>query len=424
MRHSLVTALATAIAVIAGLVVPGAHAERGLALGLSENAFLWGFDESLPLIAELDVELLRVNIAWSPGATAASEQVGLTRLLGAAEQTQMRVVVALVPLRPELSPQRPSEQAEFCGFGAELLRQNPSLRDMIVGNEPNTSMFWQPQFGSRGQSLAPAAYAALAATCYDSWHGVRAEVNVIGPATSYRGNDDPQARSNISHSPARFIAGVGAAYRASGRRRPLFDTIAHHPYPNNAAERPWREHPDPRIISMGDLDRLIVAHQRAFAFSAQPTPGRCVNGRCISIWYTEVGFQSLSLGEGYSGRESDGRTLPERGRSEPASGRTDKESLAPDQLTQVRDALLVASCSPAVKAHFNFQLRDEPGRAGWQSGLLRFDWSAKPAYELFRDSAASLAAADCSRFGSLSSRARTALTEGELSDGRLLSSER
>jgi hypothetical protein len=33
-----------------------------------------------------------------------------------------------------------------------------------------------------------------------------------------------------------------------------------------------------------------------------------------------------------------------------------------------------------VGGFFNFELRDDADLAGWQSGLLRPDWSAKPAF--------------------------------------------
>ena len=41
---------------------------------------------------------------------------------------------------------------------------------------------------------------------------------------------------------------------------------------------------------------------------------------------------------------------------------------APDQATQLSDALQVAYCQPAVAAFFNFELADEANLGGWQSG--------------------------------------------------------
>jgi hypothetical protein len=58
-------------------------------------------------------------------------------------------------------------------------------------------------------------------------------------------------------------------------------------------------------------------------------------------------------------------------------------SPAPDQGTQVLDAIRLASCQPHVGAFFNFLLADEPRLEGWQSGVLRADRSRKPSYEKF-----------------------------------------
>jgi hypothetical protein len=65
---------------------------------------------------------------------------------------------------------------------------------------------------------------------------------------------------------------------------------------------------DKRVIGEGDLSRLVAAYQSAFAGTGQPTPGRCVQGRCIAIWYTEDGFQTRAdptLASRYGRAESD-----------------------------------------------------------------------------------------------------------------------
>jgi len=59
-----------------------------------------------------------------------------------------------------------------------------------------------------------------------------------------------------------------------------------------------------------------------------------------------------------------------------------------DQAGQLRDALLLARCQPAVGAFFNFELLDEDRLAGWQSGVLWRDGTEKPSYGAFRDAVA------------------------------------
>ena len=56
-----------------------------------------------------------------------------------------------------------------------------------------------------------------------------------------------------------------------------------------------------------------------------------------------------------------------------------------DQSSQIRNALELAYCQPAVGAFFNFQLTDQTDLGGWQSGLLWADGTPK-LYRLFRQS--------------------------------------
>ena len=163
-----------------------------------------------------------------------------------------------------------------------------------------------------------------------------------------------------SHDPAAFIRGVGAAYRASGRQRPLFDAAGHNPYSLFPGEPPTAQHDV--YIGQGDYDRLVGVLDESFAGTAQqPTP----------IWYLENGFQTTTVGERrrahYSGRETVPRTL-------------DPET----QAAQIAEALRLADCQPRVAAYFNFLLVDESALGGWQSGLLWADWKRKPAFEAYR----------------------------------------
>lgn len=54
-------------------------------------------------------------------------------------------------------------------------------------------------------------------------------------------------------------------------------------------------------------------------------------------------------------------------------------------------AVRLAYCQPAVGAFLNFELVDERDLRGWQSGLLRPDFSRKPAYDAFKSVIAAVA---------------------------------
>src|SRR5262249_61489054 len=102
----------------------------------------------------------------------------------------------------------------------------------------------------------------------------------------------------------------------------------------------------------------------------------------VTIWYMQQGFQTTiapSKSAYYRGTETDPQLLPPWLARTPAG----TDGLAPDQATQLRDALQLAYCQPGVGAFFNFELADEISLAGWQSGLLWSDLTPKPSYGAF-----------------------------------------
>jgi hypothetical protein len=140
-------------------------------------------------------------------------------------------------------------------------------------------------------------------------------------------------------------------------------------------------HSDELIMSLGDLDRLLVRLREAFGGTGQPTPD---NG--VPIWYLETGYQTQidDAKQGlYSGVENWPGSLPDVGPPAPQA-RPPDASPAPDQATQLADSLRMTYCQPHVAAVFNFLIRDEANLAGWQSGLLWADGSPKDSYDAFR----------------------------------------
>ena len=393
---------------LAAASAPAAQAAPGMRLGLVDDSFLYWMQPSLASALDLGVHVVRVNALWSPSPGYAYSLGGL-RFTGAVRELaenahgwDVQVVVSFYPGRARDAPQDDASRHQFCAAAAQLALTQPQITAFIIGNEPNTSRYWQPQFNADGSPASPQSYFQTVALCYDMLHAVRPGIDVVGPATSDRGGDNPRAVSNISLSPGAFIAGLGRAYRASGRTTPIFDTIDHHPYPLTAAERPWKRHPDKRVIGEGDLGRLVAAYRTAFAGTGQPAPGRCVHGGCIGIWYTEDGFQTRpdpALANSYGGVETDKLALPADSAAEtgplPAAA-----SRAPSQTQQLDDAISLAYCQPYVQAFFNFQLDDEQSLPGWQAGLVYVNGVRKPSYDLFRTLSYDVAAGkvDCSRY--------------------------
>jgi hypothetical protein len=391
--------LIAACAVLACVFAGSAQAGPRLLIGVADDSLKWTStaqaQAALAYSRDLGLRAVRVTVPWQPGQTRlpVTERRPVDRMILATWGRGLRVVLAVYG-RADEAPQTAVERESYCTFAASLLRRYPGVNDLVVWNEPNVSRFWRPQFTPDGTSLAPAAYEALLARCWDALHAVRPSVNVIA-ASAPRGNDQPSASSNVSHSPVNFYRKIGDAYRASGRRLPILDTVGHNPYPRANAERPWTRHAG-TTIGQGDYDKLMRVLTEAFGGTAQPLPGQ---GR-VSIWYMEQGFQTLvDSGKSalYHGRETEAFLLPTWAIGS-ATGTF--LSAAPDQATQLRDALELAYCQPAVGAFFNFELADEPGLAGWQSGLLWTDLTPKPSYQPFKTAVKAVSAGrvDCGRF--------------------------
>jgi hypothetical protein len=370
--------VAAVIAVLAA--VPSAGAQPGMFVGVREDGLKWRTASTAAVARDLGLGAVGITLGWQAGTT---ELTSFDRLLldgTVAGAGGMRIVVAVFG-DSSFTPVDAQAREQYCAYVGSLVARYPQINDVVIWNEPNLNWFWQPQY-REGVSEAPARYTELLARCYDVLHGIRGSVNVIGPATSLWGNDNPNAIENVSHSPTSFIREMGSAYRKSGRTRPLFDTLGHHPYPARSDERPWAPHADEMIISIGDLGRLVRTLHEAFDGTAQSTPE---NG--LPIWYLETGYQTQIDSDKaplYGGVETWPGALPDRVANPGPPVEPPDLSPAPDQATQLVDSLRLTYCEPYVTGVFNFLLRDETNLSGWQSGLLWADGSRKDSYDVFR----------------------------------------
>ena len=373
-----------AVVATSGALLLGAATARP---ALDGPGFVVGFSEDLPRAIgpdavtparDLGAKAFRFTLQWAPGRTRVADS-DIANFEDAVRDTAgMGVVLAVYSYGPTRSMRRRPQAArdEYCAYVRDALTRLPSIRDVVIWNEPNKSQFWSPQ-----SAEAPVAYEALLARCYDVLHSAFAEVNVIGFALSSTGNDD-----SGSHSPGAFIRAVGDAYRASGRTRPLFDTVGHHVYGFTASERPWRRHIGSKVLSQGDWNKLMYNLWLAFGGTAQPIPG--AGG--VGIWYMEGGSQTAIDTEkqaAYSGTENVA-VVPDFLGGEPDAPPPPETSAAPDQYTQVRDTIRLAACQPYVHAYFNFLLFDEPRLGGWQSGAFWADRTPKDSLPGFRQAIA------------------------------------
>ena len=383
--------LVWAVAAASGALLLGAATARP---ALDGPGFFVGFSEDLPRAIgeeavtparDLGAGAFRFTLQWAPGETRVADSDVADLQEAVRDTAGMKVVLAVYSYGPHAqdAPKTPAAREDYCAYVRDALTRLPSIRAVVIWNEPNKSLFWSPQ-----SAEAPVAYQALLARCYDVLHLAFPTVNVIGLALSSTGNDD-----GGSHSPGAFIRAVGDAYRASGRAQPLFDTVGHHVYGSNASERPWRRHIGSKVLAEGDWNKLMYNLWLAFDGTEQPIPGE--DG--VGIWYMEGGSQTAidpgKEGE-YEGKETVA-VIPDLG--EPDAPAPAETSAAPDQYTQVLDTIRLAACQPHVHAYFNFLLFDEPRLGGWQSGAFWADRTPKDSLPGFQDaiSDANDATVDC-----------------------------
>jgi hypothetical protein len=385
-----------AVLLAAALGAGAARADSNLFVGVGEDNLMGRPAETVAIARDLGVKAFRLSLMWEPGQTELAPHVraGLDNAVIAAAGT--RIVLAVYGPRgaPPLPPVGPDE---YCTYIKNVLTEYPQINDVVIWNEPNLTYYWRPQFHEDGTSAAPAAYHNLLAHCWDVLHSFRPGVNLIGPVVSLWGNDNPNAVSNISHSPLSFIKKLGEAYRASGRTRPILDTFGHHPHPPSASERPWKRHDNSVYVSMGDWGKLMNALTEAFEGTAQPLPGEGP-----SIWWLEVGYQTQiddSKKYLYQPEENWRGVVPDFVGGEPDWPPPSADSPAPDQATQLIDSVRLSYCQPYVEAFFNFLLWDEWALIRWQSGVLWFDGSRKGSYDGFKGAIAEAneGRVDCSR---------------------------
>src|SRR5438093_2111094 len=217
---------------------------------------------------ELGAPFTRITIPWQRGEVRLRPVV--KTYLGraaAAGRLHQKVVLAVYGDAAD-APTNALGREQYCRYVRNAMALVPAMSAVVIWNEANTPRYWPPSAGAR-------AYEALLARCWDVLHAARQTVNVVDSTASH-------------YDPAAFIRGLGAAYRASGRQRPIVDTFGHNPYPENAAEPPWATHPDTGTIGEGDYQTLVNALTTAFAGTAQPVP----SAFWPRIWYLEDGFQT------------------------------------------------------------------------------------------------------------------------------------
>jgi hypothetical protein len=369
-RHSFRLVLALGVACLLAAVsardVESTHLK--IIVGVTDDTAKWMVRQDGIVGVHRDLRLMavRVTIPWRPNQAKPTklQEVYLQRIRRMTQLNE-RIVLAVYNTAA-FAPTTRAARNRYCGFVQGAIKHVPLIHDVEIWNETNSPAYWPESAGAE-------SYTKLLARCYDVLHSRPFPVNVISSTAS-------------RHDPAGFIFRLGEAYRALGRTRPLFDTFGHNPYPENSAEPPSALHDGSDVLAEGDYETLMNVLHTAFDDTPQPVPG----DRGVTIWYVEDGFQTVPPPDKrryYRGRENDHYALPA----------VSHDSV--DQATQLKDAILLAYCQPAVSGFLNFGLLDEDRLGGWQAGLLYRDGTRKPSYDTFKAAIAEVRRrdTDCSK---------------------------
>jgi hypothetical protein len=321
-------------------------------------------------MTDLGMTEVRVTILWDPATPMTiRDQAEIERMLPFAQARGIRVLFVLDLATPQAVGNSAPAAGRFAAFAAHVARTFPSVKDIIVGNEPNQTRFWQPQYNRNGSPAACIAYERLLAASYDSLKQVDPTIKVIGVGLSPRGNDSPKASSNVSRSPVRCLRDIGAAYRGSARRRPVMDELSFHPYPRSDRDPLLKGYQWPNA-GVPNLDRIKQAVWDAFNGTRQPTFAEGSRAGGLTFRLDEVGWQVrvvASAAHAYEGTEN--------------VSTTDEAIQA-----QIYGSLIrYLACDRSVRSLLFFGLIDEPILDRWQAALIRADGTRRPAYDAVKN---------------------------------------
>jgi hypothetical protein len=370
-------ATAALLSLCAMLVLAGAASAT--TFGITDDSGKYATDGGARFFStlnDLGMNENRVTVQWDPSRPATIvEQAFLDRSVPQAAAHGIQLVFAIYPAKARALVDTPDGIQLFAQFAAQVARRYPSVTKIICLNEGNQTRFHQPQYDSADRGVAGSVQEAAMAACYDALKAVNPNIDVIGFGFSPRGNDDPDAPSNVSHSPLSFLAEIGAAYRASGRDRPIVDDVSLHCYPRANTDGPSIGFAWPNV-GCANLDRFKQAWWDAFHGTAQPLfqeAGESSGGPFVRLYIDESGWQARiapDKASSYSGTET-----------VPTVDDTTQGAFYSQLMAQV-------ACDPNVALYNIFHLVDEPALAGWQSGLELVDGSPRASYALVKAAAA------------------------------------
>lgn len=305
-------------------------------------------------IADVGLKQNILSLTWAAGQGIPSgQQTVIRNAITAAAAKGVKIVLTVYPAAGNASAfGNLANKGEFVTYLTNVVKSFPQVKSIIVGNEPNRTLFMNPVNGG--------SYAQILADAYDAIKGVDPSIQVVGVGLSPRGSGD-----GSSQFPPQFIKQMGDWYRSSGRTKPLMDAFSFHPYPFPVNKPPTGVSDWP-TVGMPDLYRLKQAIWDAFNGTAQPT---VEDG--LKLTLDELAYQVPTDGKaGYSGAENV-ETVDEA-----------------TQATYYAQLVNMVACDPSIESLNFFHFIDETNRAGFQSGMLDASKAQRPVYSALKSAIA------------------------------------
>ena len=132
------------------------------------------------------------------------------------------------------SAENPTRRGSTPSYVALLARTYPTVKDFIVGNEPNQPRFWQPQFNAARQNVsAGRVLRRCSRAAYDALKAVDPAIRVDRPRP-LTARQRPAEGARTTSRPRPSASSTASARRTaeSGRHKPIMDELAFHPYPD------------------------------------------------------------------------------------------------------------------------------------------------------------------------------------------------
>jgi hypothetical protein len=339
---------------------PGFFMPTMAADGLKMNALTIRWDETQPTSIDPDLQAALTQVISDAQTAGVTVELDLYPLHSQAFTGGRRCAVSTDPLACGDS----TRIQQFASWTAMIAQTFPTVHQFIVMNECNQPLFVNPQWNTAGANQSAAVCGRALAAAYDALKGVSSSNFVWGVGLSPRGNDAPNAASNSSTTPVKFLGALGAWFRAfaakTHRTAPLMDGLDFHPYPVPQSLPFAQGYANPNDASISNLPRIYQAFYTGFTGTPQRTIGQQQGGG-LPLSLNEMGIQTDASSQlGYAGTEVSANA---------AGGMIGKFATEAYQSSYYQQMLQLLACDPNVRVVNLFHLVDEPNLAGWQSGL-------------------------------------------------------